>query len=171
MPAESVGQAGNERTVVDHGSEVTTVVEDHVGLAAVGKSGERLLNAPEVLLLGLALPGEDGDTAAEGPIFRHGFNDSHGRQTYVTAMLFGEKSQVSSSSCDSAGGSSTHAAAAWSWVEKMLQPVSKDSQQGTRMELQSRSVFTRPGDLGTESGEGLDEDGSLNGPVDVRAPS
>jgi hypothetical protein len=51
----------------------------------------------------------------------------------------------------------------------MLQPVSKDNQQEASMELHDRIVFTRPGDLGTESGEGLDEDGSLDGPVDVRA--
>ena len=63
--------ARGERTVVDHGGEVTTVVENHVGLAAVGEGGERLLNAPEVLLLGLALPGEDRDAAVE----------EHSRQT------------------------------------------------------------------------------------------
>jgi len=49
---------------VHHGGKITTIVENHVWLAAVGESSDGLLNAPEVLLFGLTLPGEDGDAAA-----------------------------------------------------------------------------------------------------------
>jgi len=48
---------------VHHGGKITTVVEDHVGGSSIGESVDGLLNAPEVLLLGLSLPGEDGDAA------------------------------------------------------------------------------------------------------------
>lgn len=51
-------------TLVHHGGKITTIVENHVWLAAVGESSDGLLNAPEVLLFGLTLPGEDGDAAA-----------------------------------------------------------------------------------------------------------
>lgn len=47
--------------LVDKGSQVTTIVEDHVEGLPAGESSERLLNAPDVLLLSLSLPGEDGD--------------------------------------------------------------------------------------------------------------
>jgi hypothetical protein len=40
--------------------EVAAVVENHVEGFAVGED-ERLLDAPDVLLVGLALPGVDGD--------------------------------------------------------------------------------------------------------------
>jgi hypothetical protein len=50
--------------LVDKGSEVTTVVEDQVEALAVLKGSKLLLEAPLVLLLGLALPGEDGDTGS-----------------------------------------------------------------------------------------------------------
>lgn len=46
-----------------HGSKITTIVEDHVGGSSIGERLDGLLNAPEVLLLGLSLPGEDGDAA------------------------------------------------------------------------------------------------------------
>ena len=52
-----------QRTVVDHGGKVTSIIEDHVGLATVGEGSQALLNAPEVLLLSLALPCEDGNAA------------------------------------------------------------------------------------------------------------
>lgn len=48
---------------VDQGGQVTTVVEDQVQLLAVLEGNELLLETPVVLLLGLALPGEDGDTS------------------------------------------------------------------------------------------------------------
>jgi hypothetical protein len=48
--------------LVDESGKVTTVVEDQVQALAVLEGGELLLEAPLVLLLGLALPGEDGDT-------------------------------------------------------------------------------------------------------------
>lgn len=48
--------------LVDKGSEVTTVVEDQVEGLVVLESNKLLLKAPLVLLLGLTLPGEDGDT-------------------------------------------------------------------------------------------------------------
>ena len=48
---------------MNEGSEVTTVVENHVqGLTARERS-ESLLNAPVVLFLSLALPSEDGDAS------------------------------------------------------------------------------------------------------------
>jgi hypothetical protein len=47
---------------VDQVGQVTSVVEDHVESLAFGEGLQLLLNAPDVLLLGLALPGEDGDT-------------------------------------------------------------------------------------------------------------
>jgi hypothetical protein len=50
--------------LVDEGSEVTTVVEDQVQRLAVLEGSKLLLEAPLVLLLGLALPGEDGDTSS-----------------------------------------------------------------------------------------------------------
>jgi len=42
--------------VVDHGREVAAVVDDQLELLAVGKD-QRLLDAPVVILVGLALPG------------------------------------------------------------------------------------------------------------------
>lgn len=48
--------------LVDEGSQVTTVIEDEVKLLVILESRELLLKAPVVLLLGLTLPGEDGDT-------------------------------------------------------------------------------------------------------------
>jgi len=49
---------------VKEGGEVTTIVEDHVELLAVLEGKELLLETPVVLLLGLTLPGEDGDAAS-----------------------------------------------------------------------------------------------------------
>jgi len=46
---------------VDEGGQVTTVVEDQIELLATVESKELLLEAPVVLFLRLALPGEDGD--------------------------------------------------------------------------------------------------------------
>jgi hypothetical protein len=80
--------------VVDKVGKVTSVVEDHVERLALGEGGKGLLNAPKVLLLGLALPGVDGDTG----------------------------------SGNGGGG----------------------------LVLGGEDVARRPGDLGTESGEGLD---------------
>ena len=48
--------------LVDEGSQVTAVVEDDVEALVILEGGQLLLQAPVVLLLGLALPGEDGDT-------------------------------------------------------------------------------------------------------------
>jgi hypothetical protein len=45
---------------VNEVGEVTTVVKDHVERLAV-REHDRLLDAPLVLLLGLSLPGVDGD--------------------------------------------------------------------------------------------------------------
>ncbi|KUI61723.1 hypothetical protein VP1G_11265 [Cytospora mali] len=89
--------------VVDKVGQVTTVVEDEVELLAILEGGKLLLQAPVVLLLGLALPGKDGDT----------------------------------SSGDGSSG----------------------------VVLGGEDVAGRPGNLSTESGKGLDEDGSLNGHV------
>lgn len=67
----------------------------------VREGSERLLNAPLVLLLGLALPGEDGDTGGG----------------------------------DGSGG----------------------------VVLGGEDVARRPGDLGSDGSEGLDEDGAVKG--------
>ena len=48
--------------LVDKVGEVTTIVEDHVQGLAIGED-EGLLNAPDVLLIGLSLPGVDRDAA------------------------------------------------------------------------------------------------------------
>lgn len=91
--------------LVDHGGKVTSVVKDEVERLAAGEGSEGLLNAPVVLLVGLALPGVDGDTS---------------------------------------GGNG-----------------------GGGVVLGREDVARRPGDLGTESGEGLDEDGGLDGPAEL----
>ena len=87
--------------VVDESSKISTVVEDQVEGLAGGERLELLLEAPVVLLLGLALPGEDGHTG---------------------------------------GGDG-----------------------GSGVVLGGEDVAGRPGDLGTEGLEGLDEDGGLDG--------
>lgn len=87
--------------VVDEGSKVSAVIEDQVEGLAGGESAELLLEAPVVLLLGLALPGEDGHTGGG----------------------------------DGSGG----------------------------VVLGGEDVAGRPGDLGTEGLEGLDENGGLDG--------
>lgn len=89
--------------LVDKGGQVTTVVEDEVELLVVLEGSELLLEAPVVLLLGLTLPGEDGDTG--------GGNGSSG------------------------------------------------------VVLGAEDVAAGPGNLSTESSEGLDEDGGLDGHV------
>jgi len=48
--------------VVNEGGEITTVVENQVQGLATSEALDRLINTPEVFLLGLTLPGEDGDT-------------------------------------------------------------------------------------------------------------
>jgi hypothetical protein len=50
--------------LVDKGGEVTTIVEDQVKGLVVLEGNKLLLEAPLVLLLGLALPGEDGNTGS-----------------------------------------------------------------------------------------------------------
>lgn len=84
---------------VDHVGQITSIIQDHVEGLAFGESLQGLLNAPKVFLLGLALPGVDGDTG--------GGNGSGG------VILSGE------------------------------------------------DVARRPGYLGTESSQGLDEDGTM----------
>jgi len=49
---------------VDKVGKVTTIIEDKVERLLAREGGEGLLNAPEVLLLGLALPGVDRDTGS-----------------------------------------------------------------------------------------------------------
>ena len=56
---ELLGELG-----VDEAGQVTTVVEDEVELLAILEGLELLLQAPVVLLLGLTLPGEDGNTGS-----------------------------------------------------------------------------------------------------------
>lgn len=47
---------------VNKGGEITTIVQDHVQALAIGESSKSLFNAPGILLLGLTLPGKDGNT-------------------------------------------------------------------------------------------------------------
>ena len=49
--------------VVNTGGQFTTVVEDEVKFLAILEGRQLLLQAPVVLLIGLTLPGEDGDTS------------------------------------------------------------------------------------------------------------
>lgn len=88
---------------VDEAGQVTTVVKDEVELLVILEGNELLLEAPVVLLLGLALPGKDGNTG----------------------------------SGNGGGG----------------------------VVLGAEDVAAGPGNLSTERGEGLDEDGSLDGHV------
>lgn len=90
---------------MDEGGQVASVVEDHVEVLAVGEARELLLDAPQVLLLGLALPREHG----------------HARRR------------------NGRGG----------------------------VVLRGEDVAGRPGDLGAESGERLDEHGGLDGHVET----
>lgn len=50
--------------VVDEGGQVTTIVENEVQLLAILEGNQLLLQTPVVLLLGLALPGKDGNTGS-----------------------------------------------------------------------------------------------------------
>ena len=50
--------------VVNAGGEVTAVVEDQVQRFPVIETFDGLVDTPEVFLLGLTLPGEDGDTSS-----------------------------------------------------------------------------------------------------------
>lgn len=48
--------------LVDKGGKISTVIEDQVKALAILEGNELLLQAPFVLLLGLSLPGENGNT-------------------------------------------------------------------------------------------------------------
>lgn len=49
---------------MNKGSEIAAVVEDHVQRLAAREGSKGLFNAPLVLLLGLTLPGKDGDAGS-----------------------------------------------------------------------------------------------------------
>jgi hypothetical protein len=104
--------------VVNKGGKVSSVVEDHVASLAVGEALNGLVHAPDGLLLGLTLPGEDGDT---------GGSDGSGG-----LVLGGEDL------CEA----------------KVVSTVR------SRRRKESTYVARRPGNGGTESSEGLDEDGT-----------
>jgi hypothetical protein len=86
---------------VDEGGEITTVVKDEVELLAILEGLELLVEAPLVLLLGLTLPGEAIKKDISKVQYSRG--DPGGAYTGTPAAAM--------------------AAAAWSWVEKMLQEV------------------------------------------------
>jgi len=90
--------------VVDESSKVTTVIEDQVERLARWERGELLLQAPVVLLLGLTLPGET----------------IYGQRP---ALCRCHKWVLAYTGVPPAA----MAAAAWSWVEKMLQEVQVSS--------------------------------------------
>jgi len=50
--------------LVNKSGQISTIIEDEVKLGIVLESLELLLNAPKVLLLGLTLPGENGNTSS-----------------------------------------------------------------------------------------------------------
>ena len=50
--------------LVDHRGEIATIVENHVEALAIGESSKGLFDAPEVLFLGLTLPGVDGNASS-----------------------------------------------------------------------------------------------------------
>lgn len=50
--------------LMNKGGEVTTVVKDEIELTSILESVELLLNAPEILLLGLALPSKDRNASS-----------------------------------------------------------------------------------------------------------
>ena len=69
---------------VNEGSEVTAVVENHVqGLTARERS-ESLLNAPVVLFLSLALPGEDGNAGSRNTRESTEFSTQIGTHDLIT---------------------------------------------------------------------------------------
>ena len=100
--------------VVNEGSQVTTVVEDEVELLAILEGLELLLQAPFVLLVGLTLPGE---------------------ATNVRISLLCDNSRMVTYTGTPAAAM---AAAAWSWVEKMLQLVQVTSApRATRVSMRT----------------------------------
>ena len=100
--------------VVNEGSQVTTVVEDEVELLAILEGLELLLQAPFVLLVGLTLPGEATDVSSTF------FSWYSGLLTYTGTPA------------------AAMAAAAWSWVEKMLQLVQVTSApRATRVSMRT----------------------------------
>jgi hypothetical protein len=88
--------------LVDERGKVTTVVEDQVELLAILEGVELLLQAPFVLFLGLTLPGE-----AIKAVSRYSIEWK--QQLELTTYTGTPEAAM--------------AAAAWSWVEKMLQLV------------------------------------------------
>lgn len=100
--------------VVNEGSQVTTVIEDEVKLLAILEGLELLLQAPLILLVGLTLPGE-ATNVSERPLYRIPELATY-TGTPAAAM----------------------AAAAWSWVEKMLQLVQVTSApRATRVSMRT----------------------------------
>ena len=57
---------------MNEGGEISSVVENHVEGLSVGETSNGLLHAPDVLLLGLSLPGEDGYTSSGDAIEKRG---------------------------------------------------------------------------------------------------
>lgn len=49
---------------MNQGSEITTIVQDHVQALATRESSKGLFNAPGILLLRLALPGKYRNTSS-----------------------------------------------------------------------------------------------------------
>lgn len=56
--------------LVNKGGQVSTIIKDHVEGLATGEGVEGLLNAPRVLLLGLALPCKNRDTSCSNAVER-----------------------------------------------------------------------------------------------------
>jgi hypothetical protein len=72
---------------VNDGGQVTSIIKDHVQGLAAGKAFDGLLNTPLVLLLSLALPGEDGD--ASGGDARNAMSSGSGMNNSISSLRSG----------------------------------------------------------------------------------
>lgn len=121
---------------MNHVGEITSVVEDHVEGLASGEGSQGLLNTPEVFLLGLALPGKDGDTG------RGDADAKSGKNTWAYKEILTQRRRgLGWRRCSARGG-----------LDERLQYCGIITNA------------RRPGDFSTKSGQGLDEHGGLNGP-------
>ena len=101
--------------LVDEGGQVTTVVEDQVEALVVLEGGELLLQAPVVLLLGLALPGEDGDARGGnggGGVVLGGEDVARGPGELGTEGLERLDEDSGLDGCGTSGGQSSHGSGA-----------------------------------------------------------
>jgi hypothetical protein len=82
---------------MNQGGQVASIIKDHVQGFTAFEAGNSLLYAPRIFFLGFTFPGED-------------WNTSRGNTTYKPVQFFEIHQALQK----------THAAAAWSWVEKIF---------------------------------------------------